>query len=231
MLNWLTQERLSGYIRKGAQMGIITDITQQKRDKNRYNIFVDGEYLFSASDEIVVTCRLKIGNEINQDELKEIIYKDDLRTAMNKALFYLSRADKTVKQMSDYLARKGYNRQVIEQTVEKLKDYGYLNDQAYAKRWVKENIEQGKAGEYLIKHQLIGKGIDRETAETVLESVSEEDRIQAARLLKAKYEKRYAKYAEREKNAKLYQALARKGFSYDIISKVVNTDEDVYEDS
>lgn len=51
---------------------VITKITVQKRRKDRFNIFVDGEYAFPISEAVLIKIGLFKGMELTKERQKEI---------------------------------------------------------------------------------------------------------------------------------------------------------------
>ena len=88
-------------------MAKITAIEVQKKDKKRYNLFLDGEFFSGVSMETVLTHHLNVGDELEQKELGNIIFLSEKEKALNKALDYLSKTIKTRRQIKDYLTKKG----------------------------------------------------------------------------------------------------------------------------
>lgn len=83
----------------------ITSITAQKRP-GRFNVFLDGNYAFSVSEEVLVKFQLSKGKELDSADLEEIFKADDLSKALNKALDYLSYSLRTEKETRQKLAKK-----------------------------------------------------------------------------------------------------------------------------
>ena len=125
------------------------------------------------------------------------------------------------KEMESYLDRKGFNQDVIDATIEKLKGYGYLDDFAFARDWVSSRMATKPMGKVMIKRELIYKGIDNEIIEEALARVSHEEEEEQAYNLALKYQKRYGDLAPREQFYKIGQALARRGFSWEMIKRAV----------
>ena len=80
-------------------MAKITDISYQKRDKNRCNVSVDGEYDFAVSLEQVIKYKIKVGTEFTDLELNEIKLEGEKEFALKKALNYISKALKTKNKL------------------------------------------------------------------------------------------------------------------------------------
>ena len=84
----------------------ITQISAQQKNKDRCNIFIDGEYSFSVSTETVYKFYLKTGKELSEEEITAIKEDGERTSALNRATEYLSIAYKTRKQVKDYLLKK-----------------------------------------------------------------------------------------------------------------------------
>ena len=106
---------------------MITAIEAQKRNKDKVNLYLDGEFACSLTAESVVRARLKIGQELSEERLREILATSETELAFKKALDYISRAMKTEKQVKDYLCLKGFDALAAERAVDKLKEYKYAD--------------------------------------------------------------------------------------------------------
>jgi len=98
---------------------------------------------------------------------------------------------------------------VIAYVVDKLLEYGFLNDADFAKRYVE--TYSGKKGVRLIKNELRKKGISEDDADLATVDVgSQED---AATALAEKFMR--GKERDRKTVQKLYRHLLSKGFTFD----------------
>lgn len=128
------------------------------------------------------------------------------------------------KEFRDRLRKKGCSEDVIERIASDLKKEGLLGDKNFAKLWMKMR-SQGAAGRglSLIKMELICKGVDRdlvcETADKLKDGLDEEDT--ARQLLRRR--RRSIEGMDRQKaRARLYGYLRRRGFSSEVIWKVLD---------
>ena len=71
-------------------MPVITKITQQKRDSERYKIFLDETYAFSVHESVLVKFGLTKGMQLDEWSMDEMTYEDQIEKAFNRALHYLS---------------------------------------------------------------------------------------------------------------------------------------------
>lgn len=188
----------------------ITAITAQEKRKERVNLFVDGEFFAGVSLETTLKLRLKVGDSVDEDRLNEILKETERTEALNKAADYALKTLKTKRQVKDYLLKKGYSEETVWQTVDKLKEYGYIDDKEYSKRFIESTSKtQGKR---LIEYKLMMKGVKKEDIAAAYETAETDDNA-SARALCEKYLRNKEK--TRENVLKAYKYLIGKGFSYE----------------
>ena len=117
-------------------MGKITSIKVCEKDKNRCNVFVDGEFSFAIPIEIAYNNNLKVGLELNEPKINELIFLSDKSKALSKGINYVSKNLKTKKQVKDYLLKKGFSIEITYFVIDKLKEYKYIDDVEYSKRYI-----------------------------------------------------------------------------------------------
>ena len=202
-------------------MNIITKIEEGKRNKERVNIYIDNEYAFSVSKEILYKEDLKLNDSVNIEDLREIVKKDNYIKCKNSALRIVERSYKSERELKDKLLLKGYDKDSIEKTIEFLKEYNFLSDNNYTKMYVKDKSKfQGKNR---IKFDLYRKGIDEEIIQEELSSIDEEDEREVAyNLVLKKYNVISKRESDKYKlSQKLYRYIVSKGYSYDIASYAI----------
>jgi len=141
----------------------ITDITYQTKNKLRCNLFVDGEFLCGLSLETVIKFGLKKGDEYIADDLKELINQNERSEALSKAGNYLSKTLKTKRQVKDYLLKKGYSEEIVWYCIDKLKEYNYIDDFEFSKRYI--DCQSKTQGKRMVAYKLMSKGVKKEDIE------------------------------------------------------------------
>lgn len=191
-------------------MPIITNISVQTKNKKRCNLFIDGEFFCAMSVETAVLNRLKSGMEIDSEKLQEIVIESDKKEALSKATDYLSKNLKTKRQVKEYLMKKGYSEQIAYYCIDKLKEYNYVNDEEYSRRYI-ESVSKNQ-GKKLVEYKLMMKGVKKQDIESAYNEVSI-DQKQNAKEVAKKHLKN--KELTKENIAKTYRYLIGRGFSYD----------------
>ena len=185
----------------------ITAITPQKHDAKRCNIEVDGRFFCGMQLLTVMEHRLKVGSIVTEEELSALQLEGEKQTALDKALTHISASMKTEKDVRDFLRRKGYLQEVSDYVVEKMKGYGYLDDEAYARAYA-ESAGKRK-GSRLIRMELKRKGVP----ESALAALPERDERGAAAEVLQKYLR--GKEQDVKTLRKAYAHLLSKGFDHD----------------
>lgn len=203
-------------------MGRITDIKPQQRDKSRRSIFVDGEYCCGVGDIVIAQKRIKIGQEISVAELKELVREEEERSAFDRALTYLTYRPRTRKELTKYLTDKGFETEIISVTLSKLERYRYVDDAAFGRQWVDERSRQVNRGARMIRQELKQKGLSEEEVAAAMDRVDPELELEKAVKLAEKYARRCEGEPVYKRRGKMSQALARRGYEWDVIEQAVN---------
>ncbi len=130
------------------------------------------------------------------------------------ALTYLARKDRSEAEVRRFLASRGASPPAVSAVLRRMVQYGYVNDQAFAERWVRSRVTRRPVGRIKLEHELLIKGVERETArraiDMVLEGQSERDLAQ--RLLAQRFAGRKPRSL-----AQAVAVLSRAGFDADVI--------------
>ena len=203
--------------------GKVTDIEVQKKNAQRVNVYIDEEFAFPCSLELVYKYGLQKGKEIQKENLKEIAEEDNFLKGKTCALRCIERTYKSEKQVIDKLSLKGFEENVINRVIDFMKNYDFVDDERYVENYIKEKMRT--SGRNKIKFALIKKGISKDIIEEKLEVLLASGEKEVALGLGERKLITLMK-SENDRN-KLYKKLSdflvRSGYSYDIVSGVVNT--------
>ena len=202
-------------------MAKITKIEIQKRNKERVNLFLDGEYAFSLSAELVYKEGLKTNEEIDSEKLKILAEHESIIRCKNSALRIIEKSYKTEKEVRDKLILKGYEDNSINKSIEFLKEYNFINDSNYTKAFIHDKLNS--QGSQKIKFKLIQKGISKEIIDEELSNLNKENEKNVAiNIAKKKLDIIKKKENDNYKiSGKLYRYLISKGYAYDVTNEIV----------
>jgi regulatory protein len=193
----------------------ITKITEQVKNPNRVSVFVDGKYSFSLSLDQLLDLRIKVGDELDEARLKELIKLSQVGKLKMRTLEWLMIRPHSAKELRDYLKRKKLADEEITSLVEYFKARSYQNDEAFAKWWLEQRRAKNKSTAF-IKFELRTKGVESE----IIQLVIGEDAVSDQQILKQLIDKKrcQAKYQDEKK---LIEYLMRQGYNYSLIKDVL----------
>jgi regulatory protein len=194
----------------------VTAIEVQKRSPNRVNVYLDGEFAFGLAR--IVAAWLKVGQELEEKKIEELQAEDGRERALQQAILFLSYRARSESEIRRNLRKHEIPEPVIDQTLDRLRQDGFANDNQFAKAWVENRSSFRPRSRRMLALELRQKGLGDESVKTALESVDDEALAYEAA------QKRAARYKNLEWNdfrKKLSDFLARRGFSYSVTSTVV----------
>lgn len=203
----------------------ITSYEEQKHNKEKLNVYVDGEYKFSISLNGWAENYLWVGKEITDKDIEQILLSDGKELAMSKLLSILSYGLKTEQELINKLKEKGFVSSDIQYAIEKGKEYGYVDDTYYADCYIRERAIPNGWGRYKTLNMLLQKGISKDIVNQKIDLYMNDEHCidEAYRLAEKKLKQIDAnKYQEWQIKQKIVSFLGSKGFEYDIIKTVNN---------
>ncbi len=202
-------------------------ITKIKRiaSTNRYHLYADEQWQGIFLDEILAVYKLKTDQEIDEDDFKKIKKENDRKVSFDMAVCYMEKYVVSQKGIKDYLKKKGFDDNTISATIDKLKEYGYVDDEKFARNYF-DSLTASK-GKRAIANKLREKGVAKEIIDDLIEEIEDEDEISKASILAEKFAK------NREKSLKNKQKclahLVRKGYDYSVAQQATNNVFNSYE--
>lgn len=204
-------------------MPVITKIGRQKKNNERYNLYLDEKYAFSVDEAVLIKYQLTKGKVIEAFTLDEIVFDDEVRKAYNKAINFLSYRMRSEHEIKQKLLQSEFGEAVILEAVRKLYEHGFLNDASFTKALVETQKNGSKKGPAAIRQELKKKGIEKELQEEVLATYSEEEQVSIAKTLTEKIINQNQNKTPRQIKQKVQENLQRKGYNFSIISQAIES--------
>ncbi len=198
-------------------MGMITTIELTRR---MAVIYVDGVAFLRVRRKEYDELPLNEGDELDEEAYISRLCAHQSKEAYDAALDMLADRDMTSASLKSALARRGYLAPVADAVCQRLVENRLIDDERFAERFV-ELRQDGAVGRYALKRRLRAKGIDEETAGKALEQLDDANQLEAAAALARRLAPRYAGDPPHAARSKLSQALARRGYAWDIVREAV----------
>lgn len=211
----------------------ISKVSAQKR-AGRYNIFLDGRYAFSASENTVAKYVLLPGKELSDQQVEDIKQSDAVSRAEDLAARYLSYQPRSVFEVESYLLKKGLEPDAANAAVSQLANLGYLDDEKYASLVVQDSIHVGNNGPAKLRLKLKQKGVPDEAIEAALAETKDDDWSDMASRILRPLASQKGRISQRQLENKARQRLYSHGFSGDLAAELLaetdlSQDEDLQE--
>lgn len=197
--------------------GTITALQIQKRNKERVNVFIEGQFALAVTALVAVT--LKKGQYLSDDDIEHLKDDDEVDKAYNQAIRFLGFRPRSQAEIERYLQDKGYAPEVVSPIIERLRQEQYLDDEAFARFWLENRERFRPRGRQALRFELKQKGLDHDVIETTLAGVDEEESAWAA--VEGKLY-RWKDVEEQEFKQKVMAFLSRRGFNYEVAGQAAN---------
>lgn len=197
----------------------ITSIEPQK-NKNRVNVYVDNLFSIGIEDELRYKYKLEVDMEVDDNFIKDVLKAEEQNKVTSHALNLLSYRQRSEKEIYLALKRKGFEENYIRYSINYCMENNYLNDKDFAISFINDKLNLNKLGPERIRYELNLKGISKDIIDDLL-IIDFDEQYETAMELAQKKLPSYRKDDSNTIYRKLSGFLQRKGYSYDVISKVI----------
>jgi regulatory protein len=189
--------------------GMITGVVVQRRNPNRVNIYLDGEFLFGLHR--LTAAWLTIGQVLTDEQIENLKKKDLAEVIHQSALRLLNYKQRTAVEMTKRLILKGYEKEQVKVVVDRLQENHLLDDTQFAESWVSDRITLHPRSKRLMAYEMMNKGLDGQIIQNALANAGEDTLLADAAARKVMH--RWEQLAESEFITHCAAFLGRKGFA------------------
>lgn len=204
-------------------------IKYKKLDKSTYRVFIDDQYI-DLSEEVILKYEILLLNEIDSKLLKKLKEENNFYEAYHMAIKYLSKKMRSIWEVKKYLA--SYEKEKVDDLINKLIDSGYLNDEYYVECYLKDRINLSKDGPIKIKKKLLELGIDPMIIDDKLKGFDLDIELQKIKEIAERKIKQNKNKSEYHLKQKIRDDLFNMGYISENISQVLDKldfyNKDVY---
>ena len=197
--------------------GTVTALKVQKRNPQRVNVYLDGEFAFGLAR--ITAAWLHIGQELSAEKIAQMQAEDAREVGYQQALRLLSYRPRASAEVRRNLEKHAMPAEVIEDVLARLQRAGLLNDSRFAQAWVDNRSEFRPRGRRALAVEMRQRGLDDESIQQALAEVDEEALADQAA---SKQSRRLTGLDETAFKHKLSGFLARRGFGYAVIRDTVD---------
>lgn len=175
-------------------------------------LYLDGEAAVKLDAATAQEARLRVGMELDDEELHELLQKSDAARAKEKALYLLEHRPHAKRELERKLSRT-VGEEAAQAAADRMEELGLVDDADYAARLAQELARKGYAFSRTVQ-ELVRRGVDRELAQEAAREASPDPEEAIRRLIHRKYERRLGDEKGRRQTA---AALQRLGYRWEEI--------------
>lgn len=200
---------------------LITNIV--KKDGRKSIIFLDYDKGFELYSGEIKRLEIHMNEEIPEKSYEEIMTDILPKRCMERAMYLLESSDKTENDLRIKLRQGTYPETIIDDVIEKLRNYGYIDDDRYALNYIQYYIKSKSRKR--IAYDLNKKGVKKEVIDMAFEKyIEKHDEIEEMqkKIIVKEFQKRKFDFSVKDISVlnKIIQSLMRKGFRYEDIMQV-----------
>lgn len=190
---------------------------------NNYNVYLSNGEVLTLNERVITENELLLKKEINKELYEKLNHDNQIYELIKKCIKYIEVRLRSTKEIRDYLIKKDISIDIVEECIEKLIKLDYINDERFAKAYIKDKINFTQKGDYKIKKELQLLEIPKEIIDDNINNIDRNIIEEKIKKIIEKDIKNNKKYSGNILKNKIYNHLVNQGFSKNIVIEIINT--------
>ena len=190
--------------------------------KNIYNVYLSNGEVLELNGKVITDNELLIKKDIDNELYDKLKRDNTICMLMDTSVKYIDRRLRSINELRDYLKNKEEDTIIIEEVIDKLIDYKYLDDDRFTKAFIKDKLNFTNWGDYKIKNELKRLGVNEEIIYNNISNI--DDNIYYERINKIidKDISTNKKYSGIKLKNKIYNHLLTLDYSKEKVISIIN---------
>ena len=197
-------------------------ILKYKKIKNKYRVYFDNDLKIDLNDNIILKYELLLKKEIDNKTFDKMILDNNKEDIYNLAVKYISIKIRSREEIYNYLNKKGYEKEDINNTINRLEKNNLINDDLYIKSYIHDKFYLSSDGFNKIKKYLLDLKLDESIIDKYIEEIDREDIIDKLNKLVDKKIKSTKNYSGNVLRFRLMNYFYELGYDKSDIEEVLN---------
>ena len=191
--------------------------------KNIYNVYLSNGEVLELNGKVITDNELLIKKDIDNELYDKLKRDNTICILVDTSVKYIDRRLRSINELRDYLKNKEEDTIIIEEVIDKLIDYKYLDDDRFTKAFIKDKLNFTNWGDYKIKNELKRLGVNEEIIYNNISNI--DDNIYYERINKIidKDISINKKYSGIKLKNKIYNHLLTSGYSKEKVISLINS--------
>lgn len=200
----------------------ITEIKVQEKRKDRFSIFLDGEFAFGVHQDVLLKAGIAQGDALTEERIAAIRQLEQQRAAKEKAFRLLAARPRSKKELFDRLKQAGFGESDINWVLRECIRLKLLNDSEFAVLFAKNRMMTKPCSSFLLRQELSQKGIsEADISFAIQEAYKETSEYAVAREVATKNKKKQLQLDADKAKKRVADFLLRRGFFWDMVHEIL----------
>ncbi len=171
----MTDESATGCPLSSGQPRTLVVVSVQRKGSVSRQVCLDDGSFFLLSEDQCLDIGIGEGVEVTISTLQDAHSRYEQVRAVEKGMALIASRDHARGEVQRKLEQRGFTAVAIGYAVERLEEYGYLDDAKFAEAYVGERLRRHPEGRRALAAGLAKRGVNRHVAERVLDEILDEE--------------------------------------------------------
>ena len=190
--------------------------------KNIYNVYLSNGEVLELNGKVITDNELLIKKDIDNGLYDKLKRDNTICMLMDTSVKYIDRRLRSINELRDYLKNKEEDTIIIEEVIDKLIDYKYLDDDRFTKAFIKDKLNFTNWGDYKIKNELKRLGVNEEIIYNNISNIDNNIYYERISKIIDKDISTNKKYNGIKLKNKIYNHLLTLGYSKEKVISIIN---------
>lgn len=190
--------------------------------KNIYNVYLSNGEVLELNGKVIADNELLIKKDIDNELYDKLKRDNTICILVDTSVKYIDRRLRSINELRDYLKNKEEDTIIIEEVIDKLIDYKYLDDDRFTKAFIKDKLNFTNWGDYKIKNELKRLGVNEEIIYNNMTSIDDNIFYERINKIIDKDISINKKYSGIKLKNKIYNHLLTLGYSKEKVISIIN---------
>lgn len=215
----------------------ITDLSPQKNNPKRFNLFLDGKFALGVDVDTLVKEGLRIGKTLTEEEWNKLNEEVNKTALYNNALVFLSYRPRSESEVREHIKSKSAHKgnkeikpqkissSIFDDIMNKLKILGLIDDEKFCLWWIEQRNTFRPKGKRLLELELLKKGISKDVIKTVMadQETGKTEKDTSLILGEKWLTKHHVSLTNPLDKDRLFRFLASRGFDFTVVQDTIDT--------
>ena len=190
--------------------------------KNIYNVYLSNGEVLELNGKVITDNELLIKKDIDNELYDKLKRDNTICMLMDTSVKYIDRRLRSINELRDYLKNKEEDTIIIEEVIDKLINYKYLDDDRFTKAFIKDKLNFTNWGDYKIKNELKRLGVNEEIIYNNISNMGDNIYYERINKIIDKDISINKKYSGIKLKNKIYNHLLTLGYSKEKVISIIN---------